>query len=81
MVWDTQNENTYMPLIAKNEFEEGTGHNSVIKEDGEWYAVYHGRDAIPDPNLLNLEEKRTARICKLVLDGEKMTAERYEDKL
>ncbi len=75
------NENTYMPLIAKNEFEEGTGHNSVIKEDGVWYAVYHGRDAIPDVNLANLEEKRTARICKLVLDGEKMVAERYEDKL
>ena len=44
-------------------FEEGTGHNSVIKENGEWYAVYHGRDAIPDTRFDG--DKRTARICKL----------------
>ena len=73
------NENTYAPLIAKNDFEEGTGHNSVIKEDGVWYAVYHGRDAIPDTRFDG--DKRTARICKLILDNEKMVAVRYEDKL
>ena len=73
------NENTYCPLINKNHFEAGTGHNSVIKENGVWYAIYHGRDLVKDERLTG--DDRTARICKLVLDGEKMVAERYEDKL
>ncbi|MBQ3017182.1 MAG: glycoside hydrolase family 43 protein [Clostridia bacterium] len=71
--------NTYAPLISKNEFEAGTGHNSVIKYNGEYYCIYHGRDIPPDPRLDG--DTRTARICKLKLDGLKITAERYEDKL
>lgn len=73
------NENTYHPLINKNDFEAGTGHNSVIKVDGSWYAVYHGRDLVADKRLTG--DDRTARICKLILDGEKLTAIRFEDKL
>ena len=73
------NENTYSPLIAKNEYEEGTGHNSVIKYDGKYYVIYHGRDVIDDTRIKG--DKRTARICRLEIDGEKLTAIRDEHKL
>ena len=73
------NENTYHPLINKNHFEAGTGHNSVIKVNDSWYAVYHGRDLVPDKRLVG--DNRTARICKLILEGEKLTAIIFEDKL
>ena len=62
-------ENTYHPLLRKNEVEEGTGHNSLLEENGKYYLFYHGRD-------LNIEkskkDKRTARICELKVDGEKV---------
>ena len=69
----------YAPVIAKNEFEAGTGHNSVIKEAGEYWCIYHGRDIPPDSRIEG--DTRTARICKLVLDGKNLTAERYENKI
>ena len=72
-------ENTYAPLICKNSFEAGTGHNSVIKVDGEYYAIYHGRDVVKDERLTG--DDRTARICKLVLDGKKMIALQKKDEL
>ena len=34
----------FAPIIIKNDFEEGTGHHSMIKYNGEYYAFYHGRD-------------------------------------
>ena len=73
------NENTYAPLIAKNEFEAGTGHNSVIEVDGEFYAIYHGRDIGVSGKGNN--DTRTARICRLVINGEKITAIRKENSL
>ena len=73
------NENTYFPLINKNSFEAGMGYNSVIKDNGVWYAVYHGRDLVRDERLTG--DDRTARICKLELNGEKLTAIRFENKL
>ncbi len=73
------NENTYAPLIAKNEFEAGTGHNSVIEVDGEFYAIYHGRDIGVSGKGDN--DTRTARICRLVINGEKITAIRKENSL
>lgn len=72
-------ENTYCPLISKNEFESGTGHNSVIKDGDDWYVVYHGRDLDLDDKATG--DTRTARICKLKVDGEKLTAVRYSDKI
>ena len=67
------NEHTYAPLLAKNEFESGTGHNTVIKHDGQWYIVYHGRELegndVPYDN-------RNMRIAKLMVDGEKLTVVR-----
>lgn len=32
------------PVLIKNDFEEGTGHHSIIKYKGEYYAIYHGHD-------------------------------------
>lgn len=72
-------DDVYKPLLAKNEFEEGTGHNSVIEHNGEYYAVYHARDW--REKTAGYTEYRTARICKLNVDEEKITAERYEDKV
>lgn len=69
----------YSPLIAKNEFEAGTGHNSVIKVDGEYYCVYHGRDIVPDARIEG--DKRTARICKLEILNNTLRAVRFADKI
>lgn len=73
-----KNNGAFAPLIIKNEFEEGTGHHSVIKYKGEYYAIYHGRD-YAKPNAEGYEEHRTARVCKLTVADGKITAERYED--
>ena len=69
---------TYCPVMAKNEFEEGTGHHSMIKYKGQWYAVYHARD-IADDGLSG--DRRNARICKINVEDGILTAERYEDRV
>lgn len=57
------------PVMIKNDIEEGVGHHSVIKLEGEYYAVYHGRDITSQSNE-EYVEARTARICKLIVkDG------------
>ena len=58
----------FAPVIIKNDVEEGTGHHSVIKLNGEYYAIYHARDYG--------DTYRTARICKLIVKDGKITAER-----
>ena len=68
----------FAPIIIKNEFEEGTGHNSVVKHNGEYYAVYHGRDLDAEKGEKFIEN-RTARICKLHVSDGVITAERYEE--
>lgn len=72
-------EHTYAPLIAKNEWEEGTGHNSVIRVDGTYYVIYHARDRIHDDRFTG--DHRTARICRLIVDNGRLTAVRDEHKL
>ena len=72
-------DDVYKPLLAKNEFEEGTGHNSVIEYNGEYYAVYHARDW--KKKTAGYTEYRTARICKLNVNGKEITVERYEDRV
>lgn len=67
------NKNIYAPLVCRNEFEEGTGHNSVIEEDGNYYIVYHARDLSCD---ISLPDCRTARICPLSVNGSFLKAER-----
>lgn len=72
------NENTYAPVLKANEFEEGTGHHSMIRYKGQWYAIYHARDVEADG--LN-GDRRNARICKINVNDGILTAERYKDKV
>lgn len=71
-------ENTYAPVLAKNEWEEGTGHHSVIKHNGVYYAVYHGRNLTAD-GLKG--DRRNARICRLEVNDGIITAVRKKDGL
>ncbi len=71
-------DHTYRPVLKANEFEEGTGHHSMIREDGQWYAVYHARDYGATENAF---DARNARICKLHVADGIITAERYPDKI
>lgn len=74
------NNGTFDPVMIKNDFEEGSGHHSVIKYNGEYYAIYHARDYCMKKRD-EFEEARTARVCKLhVCDG-LITAERYSDHI
>jgi hypothetical protein len=50
----------------------------MIKEDGQWYAIYHGRDYGAEDST---GERRNARICKINVQDGILTAERYPDKL
>lgn len=63
------NDISYVPLLSKNEFESGTGHNSVIKFGGQWYIIYHGRD-IEEENVSY--DNRSMRIAKLMVDRKKL---------
>ena len=59
--------------------EEGVGHHSVIKVDGQYYAVYHARDRKQTKELTEgYTEARTARICKLFVKDGVITAERMD---
>lgn len=45
------NADTYAPFKRKGGLEEGTGHNSVLHENGRYYMFYHARalgDLVPD---------------------------------
>lgn len=56
------------PVMIKNEYEEGTGHNSVIKIDGKYYVIYHARDYEKDGNPY--WQCRSGRWCPMqVKDG------------
>ncbi len=59
--------NTYSPLLPKNDFMEGMGHNSVLQDGGKYYIVYHGRD-IGTGNLP--EDYRCARIDEMKVEGD-----------
>ena len=73
-------ENTYHPVLAANDFEEGTGHHSMIKENGQWYAIYHARDYHNEGGA-NAFDARNARICKLNVKDGVIIAERYKDRV
>ena len=68
------------PVMIRNEFEEGSGHHSVIKYRGQYYAIYHGRDLVGETRG-EFEEARTARVCKLHVQDGLITAERYADRV
>lgn len=71
------NADRFNPILIKNEYEEGTGHHSVIKLDGQYYAIYHARDY----GGKGFNNPRTARVCKLHVNDGIISAERYEDRL
>lgn len=73
-------ENTYHPVMRANDFEEGTGHHSMIKENGQWYAIYHARD-YGDGLGASAFDARNARICKLNVNDGIITAEQYPDRV
>lgn len=73
------NHGSFAPVLIKNEFEEGTGHHSVIKYKGEYYAIYHGRDYCEAES--EYTEARTARICRLIVKDGKITAERFQNHI
>ena len=66
---------TYAPVLRSNEWEEGTGHHSMIKHNGEWYAIYHARNA-EDDGLSG--DRRNARICRLTVDDGIIKADRKQ---
>jgi hypothetical protein len=68
------------PVMIKNDFEEGSGHHSVIKHNGQYYAIYHGRDLGGEARE-EFTEARTARVCKLHIKDGVITAERYSDRV
>ena len=66
-------ESVYAPVLRKNNTEEGTGHNSVLEEDGKYYIVYHARDIGGRQQTC---DTRTARACPMYVDGGKITVVR-----
>ena len=68
------NGGNFVPLMTKNNVEEGVGHHSVICCNGQHYAVYHARDIEPDPRLTG--DQRTARICRLHFRGGEIIVEK-----
>jgi len=62
----------WVPTMIKNDVEEGVGHHSVIKLDGQYYAIYHARDKVVPEGV---KVHRTARMCKLSVDNGIIKAE------
>lgn len=75
------NNGAFSPVLIKNEFEEGTGHHSVIKYRGSYYAIYHGRDYADNATGEGYNEARTARVCRLTVEDGVITAQRYADRV
>lgn len=63
-------EKTYSPLICKNDKEEGTGHNSLLEDNGKYYVFYHARDWGKACDM----DVRTARICEVLPKKELLLA-------
>ena len=73
-------DHTYCPVMKANDFEEGTGHHYMIKENGQWYAIYHARD-YDDGLGADAFDARNARICKLNVNDGIITAEQYKNHI
>ena len=59
--------NSFKPLLTGDETETSTGHNSLIKVNGEYYIVYHGRDINSSYSDDLKRDDRTARVCRLIV--------------
>ena len=56
-------DHTFRPLLYRTDFVEGTGHNSLIEEDGALYIVYHARDkGVEHKENLDYREMRLDRV-------------------
>lgn len=73
MEWNKFPDNdTFEPLIRRNEKVEGTGHNSVIKAPNlvdDW-VIYHGREQ--EQELILGTEQREGRIDPLLYSGDRL---------
>jgi len=67
-------DDTYCPLIAKNDCVEGTGHNSLIEIDGKMWIVYHARDMAGGNNPIG-EDVRVMRADIMEIDGDRLSVE------
>ena len=52
----------------------------MIKENGQWYAIYHARD-YKNEDGTSAFDARNARICKHHVEDGIITAERYKDQI
>jgi len=68
---------TYAPLLRKNDEEEGTGHNSVLEDNGRFFIYYHGRDL---GILLPGVEQRTARAIEVLPQDGKLVLKKLNSK-
>jgi hypothetical protein len=71
-------QNEFAPILVKNNFESGTGHNSVIKYKNQWYIVYHGREI--DEEKVDYDN-RSMRIAKFDLVNKQIVVKRFNDKI
>ena len=63
------NDHEYIPLLSRNAAESGTGHNSILEEDGRYYLYYHGRDN----GASETQECRTGRVCEVRAEGGRLS--------
>lgn len=61
-------EKEFLPLLTGNSLETSVGHNSMIELGGNYYLVYHGRDAASETSEFSTDN-RTARICRLIVSS------------
>ncbi len=69
----------FHPVITGSSYEEGCGHNSVLKLGDIYLSYYHGRD-YKEPGE-EYREDRTARVCRLDIRDGIITAEMYENHI
>ena len=65
-------DHTYSPLVCRNAFVEGTGHNSVVREGDAYYVVYHGRDRDADRSQGDV---RVMRADRMTVQGPELRVE------
>lgn len=66
-------DDTYAPLLSSDGLVEGTGHNSILAQNGEYWIVYHGRDT----NTAQAQgDCRCMRADRLLIDGDRLHVER-----
>lgn len=70
----------YQPLLCKNEFIEGTGHNSVIKAGDKYYIIYHARDTNHKEGSNNLDVRYARKDELIVSKGKLMVKEDHLKK-